>query len=70
MRTVPDLEIGSPELLFELADSSFFTEATSPDGRQFLVARSTEEEEPQRRIVYVPNWFDELERIFAGVSSP
>jgi hypothetical protein len=67
VRTVPALKIGSPELLFEFADSSFFAGAISPDGQRFLFTRSSEEE-PLLRLVYVLNWVDALERIFAGTS--
>ena len=69
VRTEPDLVVGRSELLFgrEQSWSDYFT--VSQDGQRFLFARYVEEKKLPRQMVYVPNWFDELESILAGPSN-
>ena len=38
----------------------------SPDGQRFLIVKYPEEATPERRLVYVPNWFEELKEAMAA----
>jgi len=67
IRSEPVFSASTPELLFEgnylihfPGNTSMPNYDVSPDGERFLMIR---EEEPQRRIRIVLNWFDELERL-------
>ena len=61
-----DFDAGSPELLFEGTYEPLNTGRhydVSPDGRRFLILTETEVEDSQSNpsIVFVDNWFDDLE---------
>jgi len=67
------LVAGQPEPLLEegfgaehgLADAC----QVSPDGERFLVVKSLEGARVPRRLVHVPNWFEELKRVLADTSN-
>ena len=66
VRTQPTFEAGAPQLLFEgrywdqrLGPPQY---DITPDGERFVMVQLPEEEKPVRRdLVYVPDFFDELE---------
>ena len=64
VQTGPEFVLGRPEPLFE---EGFLAEhglahgfEVSPDGERFLTLKNPEEETPDRQIVYVPNWAEEI----------
>ncbi|MBW3565545.1 MAG: protein kinase [Acidobacteria bacterium] len=67
VETEPTFSAGEPRILFE-ADFLPRHWQTSidvaPDGERFLVIRPAPEEVPERKIVYIPNWVHELDRIY------
>jgi len=66
VETEPEFVAGRPEPLVEpgfLASpwENFFQ--VSPDGQRFLLVKPKEEEQEPLRLVYVPNWHEELEQL-------
>lgn len=67
VETEPTFSAGEPRVLFEadFLPAAWLTAVdVAPDGERFLVAKPAPEEVPQRKIVYIPNWIHELDRIY------
>ncbi|MCA1789890.1 MAG: hypothetical protein LC667_08525, partial [Thioalkalivibrio sp.] len=67
VETEPTFSAGEPRVLFEadFLPSALETSIdVTPDGERFLVVKPAPEGAPQRKIVYIPNWIHELDRIY------
>ncbi len=66
VRTEPELEFGTPRLVFEWPLGLGLSRDwdVTPDGQRFVVLGSSDTEgERWQRINFVLNWFDEVKRL-------
>ena len=61
VQTDPEIEVGTPEILFELSIPAGARHwDVTPDGERFVMVIG---ESPGQQINFVLNWFEELERL-------
>ena len=71
VETEPKFSVGRPKPLFEaefLAGVWGSAFEVSPDGQRFLLVKFPKETQEPLRLVYVPDWIEELKQILSGES--
>ena len=60
VETRPSLDLGAPQLLFEIPNLAAASFAVHPDGERFVVARSVNTGLSTSQVNIVLNWHQEL----------
>jgi serine/threonine-protein kinase len=67
IQTEPSFRAGTPQVLFEAPrmyrSGLWRSYDVTPDGKRFLMIQNPEGTQESLQIVYIPNWFEELEQL-------